>query len=268
MQDLNKTQLILLALLVSFVSSIATGIVTVTLMQQAPNGVTQTISRVVEKTIEKVIPVKGPTVTVTETKIVKEENLVIGAISNNQKSIVKMTIAADPATGTSGGKVGNGIILSGDGLIATDSGTATVTDQVYYAETFDGQVLELSRVADKKGFSLFKVVSSDKNKNINLGFATLGDSGSVKVGQSIISLGDSAATGIISDLIYEKGEASTTPKVLSLIRSSTNAKDDLGSAMISLDGNVVGLVAVRGGIRSTVPINTVKDAILEIQNKK
>jgi len=39
-KDLNKSQLILLAVLLSFVTSIATGITTVTLMQQAPASFT------------------------------------------------------------------------------------------------------------------------------------------------------------------------------------------------------------------------------------
>ena len=38
MEHLNKQQLILLTLLISFVTSIATGIVTVSLMDQAPQG--------------------------------------------------------------------------------------------------------------------------------------------------------------------------------------------------------------------------------------
>ena len=44
-KDLNKSQLILLAILLSFITSIATGIVTVTLMQQAPSSVTVPINR-------------------------------------------------------------------------------------------------------------------------------------------------------------------------------------------------------------------------------
>ena len=49
MNDLSKQQLILLALLVSFVTSLATGIFTVSLMSQAPQEVVQTINNVVER---------------------------------------------------------------------------------------------------------------------------------------------------------------------------------------------------------------------------
>ena len=58
-KDLNKPQLIMLALLLSFVTSIATGITTVTLMQQAPSSVVVPINRVVRQTVEKIVPVPG-----------------------------------------------------------------------------------------------------------------------------------------------------------------------------------------------------------------
>jgi hypothetical protein len=47
----------------------ATGIVAVSLMSQAPVGVTQTINKVVERTIEKVVQ---PSSTSTSQQIVKE----------------------------------------------------------------------------------------------------------------------------------------------------------------------------------------------------
>src|SRR3989344_4157252 len=51
MNDMTKHQLVLLILLVSFVTALVTGIVAVTLINQAPQPITQTIQRVVEKTI-------------------------------------------------------------------------------------------------------------------------------------------------------------------------------------------------------------------------
>ena len=58
-KDLNKPQLILLAILLSFVTSIATGITTVTLMEQAPTSVTVPINRIIRETVEKVIPAQN-----------------------------------------------------------------------------------------------------------------------------------------------------------------------------------------------------------------
>ena len=51
MNDMTKHQLVLLVLLVSFVTALVTGIVAVTLINQAPAPVTQTIQKVIEKTI-------------------------------------------------------------------------------------------------------------------------------------------------------------------------------------------------------------------------
>src|SRR3989344_4971749 len=58
-KDLNKPQLILLALLLSFVASIATSITTVTLIQQAPPSITMPINRVIQQTVEKIQQVEG-----------------------------------------------------------------------------------------------------------------------------------------------------------------------------------------------------------------
>ena len=73
-KDLNKPQLILLAVLLSFVTSIATGITTVTLMQQAPTSFTAPVNRVIKQTVEKIQQVEGKTT--VQTVVIKEEDLV------------------------------------------------------------------------------------------------------------------------------------------------------------------------------------------------
>lgn len=53
-EDLNKTQLLLLTLLVNFVTSIATGVIIVSLLDDTSPTVTQTVNRIVERTVESV----------------------------------------------------------------------------------------------------------------------------------------------------------------------------------------------------------------------
>ncbi len=73
-KELNKTQLILLSLLITFVVSIATGIVTVSLMQQMPKSVPQTINNVIQRTIEKVTTIQVPAPTKTNKNDTNKNN--------------------------------------------------------------------------------------------------------------------------------------------------------------------------------------------------
>lgn len=58
MKDLTPQQVVLLCILVAFVASIATGITVVSLMTQSTEPITQTINQVVEKTVERIVPVE------------------------------------------------------------------------------------------------------------------------------------------------------------------------------------------------------------------
>src|SRR3989344_1513902 len=268
MEHLNKQQLILLALLISFVSSIATAIVTVTLMQQAPPIVQQGINQVVQKTIEKIIPIKGPTV--TETRIVNQEDLIVAVISKNTDTVVAISTGADPATGLAGDKMGTGVFLTDDGYIVTDGVVADVPEAVFFAQTTDGKIYELTKVLEGKGVVIFKPVAREKEKLSKFTPVSFGDANQVKVGQFAISLGDLASTGIVSGLSYESiSQGTSTPsissKTLSLIHVTTNSKDTLGSAVLNLNGSFIGMVGSRAGTRTTIPSNIVKDMLSQAQ---
>ena len=107
--------MLLLTLLLSFVTSIATGIMTVSLLNEAPPEITQTINRVVEKTIERVVsvemPGKGDRGIKEVTIVVKEEDLVIDSIEKNSKSIVRLFLNGSEFYGL-------GVTLSSNGIVA------------------------------------------------------------------------------------------------------------------------------------------------------
>src|SRR6185436_644354 len=118
-KDLNKPQLILLAVLLSFITSIATGITTVTLMQQAPASFTTPVNRVVRQTIEKIQQVEGKTV--TQTVVVKEEDLVVDAIAKNKSALFVITKdGQDEEFKNAEVSAGNGFAISNDGIIVSD----------------------------------------------------------------------------------------------------------------------------------------------------
>ena len=110
---LNKNQIVLLTLLVSFVTSIATGIVTVTLMDQAPVGVTQTVNRVVERTIERVVPGETKTTTVIKEVpiLITEEQLIADLVQSASAAVVRVTRGAE--------SLGSAFIVSRDGQVIT-----------------------------------------------------------------------------------------------------------------------------------------------------
>ncbi|MBM2817420.1 MAG: hypothetical protein HW401_10 [Parcubacteria group bacterium] len=244
MENLTKHQLILVALLISFVTSIATGIVTVSLMDQAPKGITQTINRVVERTVERVVtePKKGGDV-IKETIVVKEEDKIIEAIEKNAKSMVRI-YKADLSLGEENSMksfVGIGIIISKKGDIATDgaiinsSGSYSVV--LNDAKEYD---VELEILQENKTIGFLKIIPK-ANEELSLTPAVLANSDTLKLGQTVISLGgklrNSVSIGVITSFIESSDlmpEKVTTPQNLGLSSQNESSTTAINVAMENL----------------------------------
>ncbi len=167
-EKLTKQQIVLVTLLVSFVTSIATGIVTVALMDQAPPGVTQTINQVVERTVERVVtpPTTGNSAAVItkETIVVKEDDKIVSAIEKNKNSIARIyTNSNDPSDRL---LIGLGTVVSKDGLIVTGDVFADTSER--YLITVDGDNFYKVKTLEKSdtGHFYFLRVVQDPNKPI------------------------------------------------------------------------------------------------------
>lgn len=243
-KDLNKSQLILLAVLLSFITSIATGITTVTLMQQAPTSFTAPVNRIIQQTVEKIQQVEGKTT--VQTVIVKEEDLVVDAIAKNKQSLFTVTKEVLNEEGliveTSAGR---GFAVSESGLIAVDDGMI-FEKGVYFVKNDSGKFKADFVSAEKEGFSFLKAGDPVDGKS-KLAFAvpSFGDLDKIKIGQKILVLGSG-----ISSFIFE-GNKDIKMNV---------TKSNGGAIVLDLDGNAIG-IALSGEDTAFAPISAITNAL-------
>lgn len=274
MEDLNKNQIVLLTLLVSFVTSIATGIITVSLLQEAPIEVTRNINRIVEKTIETVTTpatiISTPGQKEVTTVVVKEDDLIVESINKNLNSIAR--IKEDNAEGLST-FYGIGVVVNKEGFISADRKTIT-SGNTYTAVMSDGKELKLTPVGvDKQtDIILFKAslpTVGTTTENYTFVPATLAE-GDPKLGQTIISLAgennNTVSVGRVSLLdIKESGTGTSTTKYLASVETSFGVKDfTIGSPIFNLSGDLIGVKVTSLGTTSFTPIALIKKDIAEL----
>lgn len=247
-EDLNKHQLLLLTILVSFVTSIATGIVTVSLLQQAPSGITTTINQVVERTVEKVVPGDSKTVVKEVPVIVTEEALVVKAIEGSKNSVMKiMEVGNILTTNVASGfmvsprgrivsAMHSGFSASGRYQLVTNSGSVYPLDIV---TTDDENKLVLYKVRDEKLEAFNKETSGIaplkiSTKDAIVGQTAIGISGGTSQGHSV-------AVSIVSSSL------STTTATSTQLRTNAATPDNLGGPLLDIHGEVIG-VSVASGV--------------------
>lgn len=220
-EELSKSQLILLTILVNFVTSVATGILTVSLLDHAPPFVTQTVNRVVERTIETVAAAASA-VTI-QAPAPSNQDLVTAAIGADAIRTVAI-YAAD--TGTSTPAVSIGTYLPKSRAVATAAqdilpkeAIIEFTDGSYSAAFLarKGQGIAIYDFAD--GATLPKVTSP-----------MLIAASALKLGETVLAISTDgfASTGIVAR-VSGKGVHTTLPDT------------GVGSAAVDLAGNLIGI---------------------------
>lgn len=252
-EKLTKSQIVLLTLLVSFVTSIATGIVTVSLMDQAPPAVAQTVNRVVERTVERVVPHETQTATVITTEktvTVKESELIATAVARIQPSVVRIV----RGEGDDEIILGMGVALSPQ-FIATERGLATATgDEALFN---DGTRIAVTLVKAPEGsrLTLLSLEYATTTEDTRSGVAGAALSGNaVSLGQTVVALSGlrntTIASGLVTEVPTESGSSFKTDIDATLLP---------GSVIINTDGAVVGMYSKQAGI--FVPVQRISDLV-------
>ena len=284
MESLTKTQIVLLVLLVSFVTSLATGIVTVTLVNQAPQPITHTISKVVEKMVPKEVPVKEKTVVFSNeenlVKVIKEASLAVVS--------VMATTTKDLTATTTNEEVGKKPMPSGSGFSVSKDGIVWKKKEIVGDETLEYVVI----TSDGKTYPA-AVISRSSSQDVavlkvegnNFNFIPLGVSKNINIGQTAIVLGsdsgefqNTVSVGVVSGLnktAAALNSFSGLGDLVALIQidAATNPGNS-GGPLVDLNGRAIGINTVgapRENIGFALPINLAKKDIadaskLEIRN--
>jgi hypothetical protein len=245
LEQLTKHQIILLTLLVSFVTSIATGIVTVSLMDQAPPGVTKVINQIVEHTVQTVAPqtqgAAAATAT-TKTVVVNDDDLTAQSIASVQKAIVRITAP--------GGKdlITRGVIINANGTALTDASALAASGATSFeAILADGERVAVSKVITATTSPVATLVLA---VGTSTGFApaSIGDDSTLKLGQTVIRIGgggaDTVGSGVVASL-----PTNTDGSQMQI--EATVSSQTPGSLLITLFGQIIGLTTGDSSLTGT-----------------
>jgi hypothetical protein len=275
MNDLSTQQIVLLCLLVSFVTAVTTGISVISLLDQnSPQTVTQTVNRVVEKTVEKIIetpadPAEPIIEKVVETVVVNQEDLTVEAVEKNSKSLV-IIYGIDRFDKKF--FAGRGIVVNNKGKILVDKSVSEVASNGYLAEYKEG-TFNVNVISQTDGVAFLEPLAEEVLDKTFIA-VQFGDSQNLKLAQSVIVLSgqlkNQVETGIIASLETTEGEVNEEEvKVdfpvdgeLSQINTSVSGTVLLGSILMNLKGEIVGIKLSQNPMGSFTPSNTIKRLII------
>lgn len=237
-EHLTKHQIVLLTLLVSFVTSIATGIVTVSLMDQAPPSVTRTINQIVEHTVEKVVPASAPAAqgaavaTKETTVVVKDDDLAAQSIAKVQQGIVRIVSKNAPDV-----LVARGIVVDAKGTVISDRGSLEPMGTINFEAILPSGERVPAVMRIPVGSTTLAVLDlSLASSSAKLSAVPLADQTKLQLGASVIRIGGTGADTVGTGVIARLSDAHS-----SLIQSSVVSTTP-GSVLITLFGEAIGIV--------------------------
>jgi S1-C subfamily serine protease len=233
-EKLSKSQIILLTLLVSFVTSIATGIVTVSLMDQAPPAIAQTVNRVVERTVEKVIPsVQTAAVAQEKTVVIRESDLIAAAIEQMRSSLVRLySDEKEPVF------LGMGVVYTKSGVIIADS-AAFEAKEIMLEQSGGQRVLATVIRRDiESGVVYLQAATSTVDGKAPLWVAP-SFAASIGLGQTVFTMSGKSATRVADGIV--SGIEPNGDDVKLIDTDISEASISSGAPLVDVNGKVVGI---------------------------
>ena len=262
MDDLNKTQVVLLTLFVSFVTSIATGIVTVTLLEQAPVGVTQTINRVVEHTVERIVP--GETKTTVKEVLITGDDVIAHVVDQSKNSFVRVEVVLDPDSITeeqpASSKSFTGVLTSAQGVIISSRDILTLPRKTIEVTLASGQTLRAELLTlQNTDVAVLKLAQLPKQK---LSFLSLQDR-MPALGEPVIGLGLQGKSSSITLGRIAKVDASAASSSPLIYTDVTSEWPVLGTG-----GELLGMARKDGRLITAREIHALIDQINKLKTER
>ncbi len=241
-EDLSKAQLLLLTVMVNFVVSIATGVLTVSLLDQAPIQVAQGVDRVVERTIQTIAtpvqvvnPIKSIASGTTQKPAPTTEQLMTEAVGD---AAARITLIYKNSTSTP----------------AIAYGTYLPNSRAVVTAKVNGLPKE-SLIAFSDGSTARASVSKSSDDLVIYGFAddallpTVPEAGTapmskLKPGQSVVALTKDSA--VITGIISKVGDAGILTDMQGI---------PVGAGAVDLSGLVIGIGSGEPG--ALIPMDAV-----------